>query len=199
MSSSLLSDHCLPCTGKTPPLTVTKVNALLKELHSDWDYNDTSISRSFTFPNYALALQFTHYISAIAETENHHPDVLLSWGKATITLTTHAIKNLSYNDFIIAAHADQGIKQTTLDITVKGRVQGVFFRKYTYDKAIKLSLTGWVQNQTDGTVKITIAGPLYACNAMLDWCFIGSPESNVKDVISTYSYQKQPIKGFEIR
>ena len=65
------------------------------------------ISKEFKFKDFKEALAFTDRVGAIAESEGHHPDIQFGWGKATIELTTHAIKGLSENDFILAAKIDK--------------------------------------------------------------------------------------------
>ncbi len=65
-----------------------------------------SISRAYTFKNFAEALVFVNKVGALAETEGHHPDIALSWGKVDRTLSTHSIGGLSENDFILAAKID---------------------------------------------------------------------------------------------
>jgi len=66
-----------------------------------------SISRQFKFKNFVEALAFVDRVGEIAEAEGHHPDIELSWGKANIRLSTHAIKGLSLNDFIVAAKINE--------------------------------------------------------------------------------------------
>lgn len=65
-----------------------------------------SISRLFGFKDFAKALAFTNEVGKVAEEQWHHPDIRLSWGKVEVKLTTHSIKGLSENDFIVAAHID---------------------------------------------------------------------------------------------
>jgi 4a-hydroxytetrahydrobiopterin dehydratase len=48
-------------------------------------------------------LEFTNKVGAAAEKQNHHPEILLGWGKVTVGWNTHAIKDLHRNDFIMAA------------------------------------------------------------------------------------------------
>ena len=62
-----------------------------------------SISKNFKFKDFKEALAFVNKVGDIAESEGHHPDIELGWGKVTITLSTHAIGGLSQNDFIVAA------------------------------------------------------------------------------------------------
>jgi len=81
-----------------------EAEVLLKQIPG-WEISDDAkkISRKFKFKNFAEALAFTNRVGEIAESEGHHPDISLGWGRVAIELTTHAIKGLSENDFIVAA------------------------------------------------------------------------------------------------
>ena len=57
--------------------------------------------------DFKQALNFVNRVGAIDEEEGHHPDILLTWGKAEITLWTHSIGGLSESDFILAAKIDK--------------------------------------------------------------------------------------------
>jgi len=70
------------------------------------------------------------------------------------------------------------------EITIQGRVQGVFFRKYTCNKAIELKLTGFVKNQLDGSVFVFAEGYKENMNEFIQWCKIGSPLSKVEKIIT---------------
>ena len=64
--------------------------------------------RTFKFKNFKEALDFVNKVGAIAEEENHHPNIFLyGWNKVRIPLFTHAIGGLSMNDFIMAAKIDR--------------------------------------------------------------------------------------------
>ena len=65
------------------------------------------ITRTFTFPDFKQALDFVNRVGEIAEQQGHHPDILLTWGKAGITLWTHKIDGLTQSDFIMAAKIDK--------------------------------------------------------------------------------------------
>lgn len=65
---------------------------------------------------------------------------------------------------------------------VHGRVQGVFFRAYTRDKAHQLNLVGWVRNNRDGTVECLAQGPDQAINEFIEFLHRGSPSAHVDDV-----------------
>ncbi len=58
-------------------------------------------------------------------------------------------------------------------IKVTGRVQGVGFRYYTRQEAVKLKLVGSVTNLSDGSVEIIVQGPEPVVNAFIDWCRTG--------------------------
>ncbi len=104
----LIEQRCVPCEGGTMPLTIPEAQKLLEDIPLWTLVPDVKkISKTFKFKDFAEALAFTNKIGAIAESEGHHPDIALSWGKVDITLTTHAIGGLSVNDFILAAKIDQ--------------------------------------------------------------------------------------------
>ena len=91
-----------------PPLNAAEAEVLLKQVRG-WALVDDAknISKSFAFADFAGAMAFANKIAVIAEAEGHHPDLAVSWGRVTVELTTHAIKGLSENDFILAAKIDQ--------------------------------------------------------------------------------------------
>ena len=64
-------------------------------------------------------------------------------------------------------------------VWISGRVQGVFFRKYTAERAIKLGLKGFVQNLPDGRVYTEVEGAEGAIAKFLEWLWQGSPSSEV--------------------
>jgi 4a-hydroxytetrahydrobiopterin dehydratase len=69
--------------------------------------NEHHISRTFPFPDFKQALDFVNRVGTVAEAQGHHPDILLAWGRAEITLWTHKIDGLTHSDFIMAAKIDQ--------------------------------------------------------------------------------------------
>lgn len=101
--TDLEKKHCVPCEGGMPPLLQKDVEKLFLELRSPWKIVRASkLHQEFLFKNFKTALKFVNGIGKIAEEENHHPDITLSWGKVEVMLTTHAIGGLSQNDFILA-------------------------------------------------------------------------------------------------
>lgn len=106
--TDLAQKKCVACEGTETPFNKMEAEILLKQV-PQWQLSDDAknISRRFRFKDFAQALSFTNKVGAIAESEGHHPDIELGWGKVGITLTTHAIKGLSENDFILAAKVNE--------------------------------------------------------------------------------------------
>ena len=106
MSDTLLQKKCLPCEIGTPPLSRETAEHLHQQI-PDWQLEETLINREFKFADFVTALDFVNKIGELAEEEGHHPDIFLSWGKVKVSLTTHAAKGLTENDFVVAAKIDQ--------------------------------------------------------------------------------------------
>lgn len=107
MDVPLTAQRCVPCEGGTPPLTNEKAQALHAELPDGWILSDTSLVKTFQFKSFPAAITFVDAVAKIAESEGHHPDIDIRYRKVTLTLTTHAVKGLSDNDFILAAKTEQ--------------------------------------------------------------------------------------------
>jgi 4a-hydroxytetrahydrobiopterin dehydratase len=105
---NLAEQRCVPCEGGMPPLGKDEAQKLLAELKG-WTLSGDArwISKEFAFKDFKEAFAFANKIGDTAEKEGHHPDLQISWGKVVIELTTHAIKGLSVNDFILAAKVDK--------------------------------------------------------------------------------------------
>jgi acylphosphatase len=71
---------------------------------------------------------------------------------------------------------------TRARVRVRGRVQGVFFRVETRDRAHSLGLTGWVRNCDDGSLEAVFEGDRPRVESMLDWCGRGPAGAHVEDV-----------------
>lgn len=107
VGADLSAKHCKPCEGGTPPLAGQPLEELAKQVQG-WEMPDgRRLVKSFKFPDFIKALEFTNRVGELAEKEGHHPDIFLSWGKVRIELSTHKIKGLSENDFILAARIDE--------------------------------------------------------------------------------------------
>jgi len=74
----------------------------------DWKLVDNTLEKNFRLSNFKQAIEFVNRVSDVAESENHHPDILLwGWNNVKLTLTTHAVKGLSKKDFVLASRIDQ--------------------------------------------------------------------------------------------
>lgn len=84
-----------------------------------------------------------------------------------------------------------------LQIDVFGKVQGVWFRKYTKQKADELKIKGTVQNMLDTSVRIFVSSDTDQLAPFLDWCKIGSPRAVVSSV-ATKEIEGIDFQSFEI-
>jgi 4a-hydroxytetrahydrobiopterin dehydratase len=105
--SELASKTCVPCRGGVPALQGKELEALLQQVPQWNAVKQHHILRTFTFPDFQQALRFVNRVGEVAEAQGHHPDILLAWGKAEVTLWTHKIDGLTESDFIMAAKIDQ--------------------------------------------------------------------------------------------
>ncbi len=99
----LAEKSCVPCRGGVPALQGEELKRLEAQVPG-WSVVDGHhLQREFKFPDFVSALEFVNQVGRIAEAEGHHPDILLSWGKAVITIYTHKVNGLTESDFILAA------------------------------------------------------------------------------------------------
>ena len=102
--------RCVPCTGRTRPLTAAQAKALLADVPG-WRLARGRLKRTVTFDDFLSAMEFVNEMAAVAEEEQHHPDFRVSWSRLDIEIRTHALDRgkggLSENDFILAAKINQ--------------------------------------------------------------------------------------------
>jgi 4a-hydroxytetrahydrobiopterin dehydratase len=109
MMAELAGETCVPCRGGEPTLGEDELEALLPEIPG-WRVEERGgvkrLERSFRFPDFASALEFTVGVGGKAEEAGHHPALLTEWGRVTVSWWTHAIGGLHRNDFVMAARTD---------------------------------------------------------------------------------------------
>ncbi|NBD14961.1 MAG: 4a-hydroxytetrahydrobiopterin dehydratase [Cyanobacteria bacterium] len=112
--ATLSQQQCVPCQGNVPPVTEEEI-AQYKPQIPDWSLkneNGTSyLERSYTLANFKRALALAQQVGDIAEQEQHHPTLIVEWGKLTVQWWTHTINGLHQNDFIMAAKTDEVVEQ----------------------------------------------------------------------------------------
>jgi 4a-hydroxytetrahydrobiopterin dehydratase len=106
-ATGLADRKCVPCQGGTPPLTRAQFAPLLAQLEGWQVEDDRMLVKTFRVKNFVEAVEFVNAITPVAETENHHPDLHVSWGKVRVDLWTHKINGLSEADFVMAAKIDR--------------------------------------------------------------------------------------------
>ncbi|MGH7791237.1 MAG: acylphosphatase [Thermodesulfobacteriota bacterium] len=84
-------------------------------------------------------------------------------------------------------------------LVVRGRVQGVFYRATTQQKAIELGLAGWVRNRADGTVEVVAEGDREALENLIEWCRVGPERAQVKNVDIDWESYTGEFREFTIK
>jgi 4a-hydroxytetrahydrobiopterin dehydratase len=106
--SILAEKECVPCKGGVPPLKGEALARLERELGGHWKVvEEHHLEKEYKFDNFREALRFTNKVGELAEAQNHHPDIYLTWGKAKLTIWTHRVNGLTESDFVLAAKADR--------------------------------------------------------------------------------------------
>jgi 4a-hydroxytetrahydrobiopterin dehydratase len=106
--AALAEKECVPCKGGVPALKGDDLVKLKHELDSGWQVvQDHQLEREFKFKDFLGALTFTNRVGELAEEQQHHPDIYLSWGKVKVTIWTHKVNGLTESDFVLAAKIDR--------------------------------------------------------------------------------------------
>ncbi|MCH7609120.1 MAG: 4a-hydroxytetrahydrobiopterin dehydratase [Chloroflexi bacterium] len=97
-----------PRGGGTSRLEGAELQRFHEKLGDEWEViDDRHLEKQFKFKDFQTALDFVNKVGELAESVDHHPDLCLGWGKASITIWTHSIDGLSEADFVFAARADR--------------------------------------------------------------------------------------------
>jgi 4a-hydroxytetrahydrobiopterin dehydratase len=86
-------------------LDETAIKRRLEDL-ADWSEMNGSLQRTYQFKNFVEAMAFVNTVADLAEKAQHHPDILIRYGKVTLTLSTHDAGGITEKDFDLAAQAD---------------------------------------------------------------------------------------------
>ncbi len=104
----LLESKCAPISHESAPLNLTDIEHL-RELTPNWQYCATEnvLSQTFHFDHYSKVIEVVNLIAKVADKEDHHPDMYVSYGRCKVSYSTHSVNGITINDFICAAKVDQ--------------------------------------------------------------------------------------------
>jgi 4a-hydroxytetrahydrobiopterin dehydratase len=102
--SNLLHRKCQSLEGGEP-MSESTIRDHLAQV-SGWHLNQGAIEKTFSFKNYYETIAFVNALAWICNTEDHHPDLSVSFSRCAVRFNTHAVGGISINDFICAAKAD---------------------------------------------------------------------------------------------
>ena len=106
--TALAEKECVPCRGGMPPLKGKELANFANELGGGWQVvKEHHLEKEYKFDDFREALDFTNAVGELAESQGHHPDIYLAWGKVKLTIWTHKIDGLTESDFVFAAKADK--------------------------------------------------------------------------------------------
>ena len=95
---------CSVSIGKTL-LSGREIDGLLVQVPG-WSLSGSEIRREFRLKNFRQAMEFVNNVASIANEQDHHPDIHISYNRVSLVLTTHKAGGLTLNDFILAARID---------------------------------------------------------------------------------------------
>lgn len=90
-------------------MSPTQIDAAIKDL-DDWILSDidgiSCLTRSYSFRNFSAAMDFAMQLGNAADAADHHPRLVIEWGRVDVYWWTHRVGGLFINDFIMAARSD---------------------------------------------------------------------------------------------
>ena len=108
--NELAAEVCEACRPGAPQVEEAERPQLLAQL-SGWSIEQVDgidqLVAEYRFPDFAAALGFAVKVGGLAEAQNHHPRVMLEWGRVEVRWWTHAIGGLHRADFVMAARCQQ--------------------------------------------------------------------------------------------
>jgi 4a-hydroxytetrahydrobiopterin dehydratase len=104
-TTPLADRQCQPLEGHSA-MTALEVAAHLAAAPG-WALTAGAIEKRFTFANYHHTMAFVNAVAGVAHQQDHHPDLLVSYGHCTVRFNTHSVGGISINDFICAAQVDR--------------------------------------------------------------------------------------------
>lgn len=107
--SGLSRASCVPCRAGSPLLTTADIALLWREVPG-WTVAAKGgvkrLEKAFVFDDFKGAMAFAVRVGKMAEAQDHHPVLLVEWGRVTVSWWTHKVRGLHRNDFVCAAKTD---------------------------------------------------------------------------------------------
>lgn len=101
----LYKEQCRQIQRGEPALTSAQAEELAVQT-PEWTLGERALAREYRFADFREAMAFVNRLADLAEAQNHHPDIIISYNTVKLHLSTHKIGGLSRNDFILAAKID---------------------------------------------------------------------------------------------
>jgi 4a-hydroxytetrahydrobiopterin dehydratase len=76
------------------------------DAQSDWNTIDGALERTFELPSFREAIAFVDRLAEVAERENHHPDIAISYRRVTVRWVTHSAGGITGRDHALALETD---------------------------------------------------------------------------------------------
>ena len=95
--------HCATGAARLTPAEAAAVSAVL----AGWSYGATSLEKTFAFDDFHATIEFVNALAWIANHEDHHPDLRVSYNRCVVTWSTHDAGGITRNDVICAAKTDR--------------------------------------------------------------------------------------------
>lgn len=107
--NDLSSQSCEACQIDAPKVPQDQIQILLSEINGWFLIEEpiNKIQKIFSFKSYKDSVDFSNKVASLADDEDHHPQIVLEWGKVTVIWWSHKIGGLHKNDFICAAKTDK--------------------------------------------------------------------------------------------
>jgi 4a-hydroxytetrahydrobiopterin dehydratase len=113
METPLANKQCIPCRGGMPALLQSEKIEFKKRIAADWSFSSDQkrLERTIQLKAFAAPMALAQKIAVLADEEDHHPELIVNFGKLQINIWTHKINDLVESDFILAAKIDELLKE----------------------------------------------------------------------------------------
>lgn len=87
--------------GSAICLAPAEIIAMAEQL-PEWTATEQALTRKYQFKDFRAAMAFVNQIADIAEAQQQHPDIFISYNKVELTLSTHKVGGVTHKDFLLA-------------------------------------------------------------------------------------------------